>query len=314
MNKNYVNYCSKSFADDDWLYGFINEERASMESEEEDNMDQDEMSNDTHKFGNINGITAFQIKKFRQKYKEDDYALNNLEVNLDREFNDILKDIVDKLLGHPMSEPFSYELNEQTLGDLYEQYMEIIPNPIDLDTIQKKVLNNHYENFISFNNDVFLMFRNCRTFNDKNSKLYMQGIHMEDYYRLLISPIKKNRLINKNYVPMPKVNNKISINLFENTSAINEQSEKKKNNIDNKSISNFSNNNNDMSEINNNNETGGNNKFRLSFDNFEDNEGENSNKKEMLGKKTKKGKNNKHKKNKNNTNNNANNDMMNLDE
>ena len=314
MNKNYVNYCSKSFADDDWLYGFINEERASMEYEEEDNMDQDEMSNDTHKFGNINGITAFQIKKFRQKYKEDDYALNNLEVNLDREFNDILKDIVDKLLGHPMSEPFSYELNEQTLGDLYEQYMEIIPNPIDLDTIQKKVLNNHYENFISFNNDVFLMFRNCRTFNDKNSKLYMQGIHMEDYYRLLISPIKKNRLINKNYVPMPKVNNKISINLFENTSAINEQSEKKKNNIDNKSISNFSNNNNDMSEINNNNETGGNNKFRLSFDNFEDNEGENSNKKEMLGKKTKKGKNNKHKKNKNNTNNNANNDMMNLDE
>ena len=314
MNKNYVNYCSKSFADDDWLYGFINEERASMESEEEDNMDQDEMSNDTHKFGNINGITAFQIKKFRQKYKEDDYALNNLEVNLEREFNDILKDIVDKLLGHPMSEPFSYELNEQTLGDLYEQYMEIIPNPIDLDTIQKKVLNNHYENFISFNNDVFLMFRNCRTFNDKNSKLYMQGIHMEDYYRLLISPIKKNRLINKNYVPMPKVNNKISINLFENTSAINEQSEKKKINIDNKSISNFSNNNNDMSEINNNNETGGNNKFRLSFDNFEDNEGENSNKKEMLGKKTKKGKNNKHKKNKNNTNNNANNDMMNLDE
>ena len=314
MNKNYVNYCSKSFADDDWLYGFINEERASMESEEEDNMDQDEMSNDTHKFGNINGITAFQIKKFRQKYKEDDYALNNLEVNLDREFNDILKDIVDKLLGHPMSEPFSYELNEQTLGDLYEQYMEIIPNPIDLDTIQKKVLNNHYENFISFNNDIFLMFRNCRTFNDKNSKLYMQGIHMEDYYRLLISPIKKNRLINKNYVPMPKVNNKISINLFENTSAINEQSEKKKINIDNKSISNFSNNNNDMSEINNNNETGGNNKFRLSFDNFEDNEGENSNKKEMLGKKTKKGKNNKHKKNKNNTNNNANNDMMNLDE
>ena len=314
MNKNYVNYCSKSFADDDWLYGFINEERASMESEEEDNMDQDEMSNDTHKFGNINGITAFQIKKFRQKYKEDDYALNNLEVNLEMEFNDILKDIVDKLLGHPMSEPFSYELNEQTLGDLYEQYMEIIPNPIDLDTIQKKVLNNHYENFISFNNDVFLMFRNCRTFNDKNSKLYMQGIHMEDYYRLLISPIKKNRLINKNYVPMPKVNNKISINLFENTSAINEQSEKKKINIDNKSISNFSNNNNDMSEINNNNETGGNNKFRLSFDNFEDNEGENSNKKEMLGKKTKKGKNNKHKKNKNNTNNNANNDMMNLDE
>ena len=109
-----------------------------MESEEDENMDPDDMSNDTHKLGSVNGINSFQIKKFRQKYKDDDYALNNLEVNLEQEFNDILKDIVDKLLNHPMSEPFSYELNEQTLGYLYDQYMEYISNPIDLDTIQKK--------------------------------------------------------------------------------------------------------------------------------------------------------------------------------
>ena len=322
INKNYINYCSKSYADDDWLYGFINEERASMESDEEENMDQDEMSNDTHKYGNINGISSFQIKKFRQKYKDDDYALNNLEVNLDQDFNDILNDIVNKLLNHPMSEPFSYELNEQTLGDLYVQYMDMISDPIDLDTIQKKVLNNHYENFISFNNDVLLMFRNCRTFNERYSKLYIQGIHMEDYYRLIISQIKKNRLINKNYVPMPKKNNnnnKISINLFDNTNAINEQSEKKKINI-NKSVSNFSNNE-EQNEINN-NESGGNNKFIVPFDisdlnsNPENNEGEKSNKKEMLGKKTKKGKNNKYKKNKknNDSNNEINDNSMNLEE
>ena len=248
--------------------------------------------------------------------------MNNLEVNLDQEFNDILNDIVNKLLNHPMSEPFSYELNEQTLGDLYDQYMDMISDPIDLDTIQKKVLNNHYENFISFNNDVLLMFRNCRTFNERYSKLYIQGIHMEDYYRLIISQIKKNRLINKNYVPMPKKNNnnnKISINLFDNTSAINEQSEKKKINV-NKSVSNFSNNE-EQNEINN-NESGGNNKFIVPFDisdlnsNPENNEGEKSNKKEMLGKKTKKGKNNKYKKNKknNDSNNEINDNSMNLEE
>ena len=28
INKNYSNFCSKYYADDDWLYGFINEERA----------------------------------------------------------------------------------------------------------------------------------------------------------------------------------------------------------------------------------------------------------------------------------------------
>ena len=220
INKNYTNFCSKFYADDDWLYGFINEERAAMDSDEEENMTQDDMSIDTHKYGSINGINSQQIKKYRQKYKEDEYALENLEVKLDRDFNEILKDIVDKLLNHPLSEPFSYELNEDTLGELYDQYMEMVPNPIDLDTIQKKVLRNGYDNFISFNNDINLMFRNCKTFNEKNSKLYIQGTNLEDYYKLIISPIKKNRLINKNYIPNPrllylfKINNNLFIFIY----------------------------------------------------------------------------------------------------
>ena len=314
INKNYTNFCSKFYADDDWLYGFINEERAAMDSDEEENMTQDDMSIDTHKYGSINGINSQQIKKYRQKYKEDEYALENLEVKLDRDFNEILKDIVDKLLNHPLSEPFSYELNEDTLGELYDQYMEMVPNPIDLDTIQKKVLRNGYDNFISFNNDINLMFRNCKTFNEKNSKLYIQGTNLEDYYKLIISPIKKNRLINKNYIPNP--NNKISINFNDNSSAINEQSEAKKITFSNDT----NNNNNEVMEINNESR----NKFHIPFDMSDFNSvndsvsGELLNKKENLkrGKNTgKKGKNNKNKKNKNNNANVNNiNDGINLDE
>ena len=314
INKNYTNFCSKFYADDDWLYGFINEERAAMDSDEEENMTQDDMSIDTHKYGSINGINSQQIKKYRQKYKEDEYALENLEVKLDRDFNEILKDIVDKLLNHPLSEPFSYELNEDTLGELYDQYMEMVPNPIDLDTIQKKVLRNGYDNFISFNNDINLMFRNCKTFNEKNSKLYIQGTNLEDYYKLIISPIKKNRLINKNYIPNP--NNKISINFNDNSSAINEQSEAKKITFSNDTNNN---NNNEVMEINNESR----NKFHIPFDMSDFNSvndsvsGELLNKKENLkrGKNTgKKGKNNKNKKNKNNANVNNINDGINLDE
>ena len=313
INKNYINFCSKSYADDDWLYGFINEERASMDSDEDENMTQDNMSIDTHKFGSINGISSQQIKKYRQKYKDDDYALNNLEVKTDREFNDILKDIVEKLLNHPLSEPFSYELNEETLGDLYDQYMEMVPNPIDLDTIQKKVLRNGYDNFINFNNDINLMFRNCKTFNEKNSKLYLQGINLEDYYKLIISPIKKNRLINKNYDP--SVNqNKISINLNDNNSAINEQSEKKK-----ATFSNDNNNEMNISNLNIENNT----KFHIPLDLSDFNSVNESNSAELLNKKEilktgknkgKKGKNNKNKKNKNNSSINNTNDGINLDE
>jgi hypothetical protein len=198
INKNYINYSSKPYADDDWLYTFINEDRASMESDDDDNNDQDDISNDTHRQVNINGINSLQIKKYKQKYKDDEYALNNLEINLDNSFNEILLNIIDKLWGHPISEPFTYELNEETLGDLYKQYMDIIETPIDLDTIKNKILRNEYDSFISFNKDINLMFNNCRLFNERGSQLYIQGIHLEDYYKLITTPLKKNKILNKN--------------------------------------------------------------------------------------------------------------------
>ena len=214
MNANYANYSSKPYADDDWLYTFINEDRTSLESDEDENNDQDDMSNDTHKLGGINGINSQQIKKYKQKYKDDNYALSNLEVITDKPCNEILLDIIDKLWGHPLSEPFTYELNEETLGDLYQQYMDIIETPIDLDTIKNKILRNGYENFTSFNKDINLMFSNCRMFNERGSPLYIQGIHLEEYYKLISTPLKKIKLINPDYQP---VNNKISIeNNFEN--------------------------------------------------------------------------------------------------
>ena len=138
INKNYINFCSKPYADDDWLYTFINEDRVTLESEEDENNDQDEASNDTLRHSTVNGVNSAQIKKYKQKYKDDDYALNNIDINLERSFNEIIIDIVEKLWGHPVAEPFTYELNEESLGNLYQQYMNEISTPIDLDTIKKK--------------------------------------------------------------------------------------------------------------------------------------------------------------------------------
>ena len=327
INKNYINYSSKPYADDDWLYTFINEDRASMESDDDDNNDQDDISNDTHRQVNINGINSLQIKKYKQKYKDDEYALNNLEINLDNSFNEILLNIIDKLWGHPISEPFTYELNEETLGDLYKQYMDIIETPIDLDTIKNKILRNEYDSFISFNKDINLMFNNCRLFNERGSQLYIQGIHLEDYYKLITTPLKKNKILNKNYNPG---NLKIFIG--------NNLNENQKNEDTNKNIINNKNINNDLkikinsknafdydkNQLNNNN-----NKFIIPsnvihFNNI-DEESDNKNnvellnKKEVLGKNknhnNKKSKNNKNKSKKYNITNNTNSSfIINLDE
>ena len=321
LNKNYTNFASKPYADDDWLYTFINEDRASMASDDDDNNDQDDISNDTHRQGAINGINTMQIKKFRQKYKDDEYALNNLEINLDKTFNEILLEIIDKLWGHPVSEPFTYELNEETLGDLYKQYMDIIETPIDLDTIKKKIVRNGYDSFTSFNKDINLMFNNCRLFNERGSPLYIQGIHLEEYYKLITTPLKKTKLINKNYQPN---NNKIIIEKnLNNENKMMIEDEKSNNNynmnetnelkikINNKNIS--FNDDNSQNEINNEN-----NKFLIPssvLDFEEDSTNKNyNNKKENSNKKNhnnKKGKNNK---NKNKKYNNTSNFIINLDE
>ena len=277
-----------------------------MESDDDDNNDQDDISNDTHRQVNINGINSLQIKKYKQKYKDDEYALNNLEINLDNSFNEILLNIIDKLWGHPISEPFTYELNEETLGDLYKQYMDIIETPIDLDTIKNKILRNEYDSFISFNKDINLMFNNCRLFNERGSQLYIQGIHLEDYYKLITTPLKKNKILNKNYNPG---NLKISIG--------NNLNENQKNEDTNKNIINNKNINNDLkikinsknafdydkNQLNNNN-----NKFIIPsnvihFNNI-DEESDNKNNVELLNKKEVLGKNKNHnnKKNKNNKN------------
>ena len=323
INKNYINFSSKPYADDDWLYTFINEDRASMASDDEDNNDQDEMSHDTNRPGGINGINSMQIKKFRQKYKDDEYALNNLEISLDKNFNDLLLEIIDKLWSHPISEPFTYELNEETLGDLYKQYMDIIKTPIDLDTIKKKVELNGYDSFNSFNKDINLMFYNCRLFNERGSPLYTQGIHLEEYYKLITIPLKKTKLINKNY--QPNYNNKIILEnnlnseskmmIDEEKSSINNNNECKemKFKINNKNI--IFNDDYSQNEINNEN-----NKFLIpsSILDFEENSSGNnnysySNKKDKDNSNKKNHNNKKSKNNKNKKNNNSN-FIINLDE
>jgi hypothetical protein len=161
LNKNWINYSSKKYADEDWLYNFINEDKILSDSEGDESINEDEDNN------NNNDMNE-EINKYRMKYKNDEYALLNTEINLDNSFNDILLEIVDKLLKHPLSQPFSYPLNKETLNDLYEDYIQIISTPIDLYSIRNNILNNYYNNFISFNNDINLMFNNCKIFNNMN--------------------------------------------------------------------------------------------------------------------------------------------------
>ena len=169
LNKNRRNFCSKKYADEKCLYNFINEELIPLQS----NSDEEKSV--------IKGKNNYEeIQKYQNKYKNDEYALHNMKINLENSFNDILIEIIDKLLGHPISESFKYNINKKK---------NIIKNPIDLSIIRKKVNENIYENFSSFNKDVSTMFNNYISLNQKDSSIYNKAVQLQDYYNILIYPI-----------------------------------------------------------------------------------------------------------------------------
>ena len=196
LNNNWANYAGKKYADEDWLYSFIHEEKNNSNGEDDNYSNED--SNETHSQVNlINNTQMNLIRKYQNKYKDDNYAILNCEINTDsKSLNQVIDDITEKLLNHPLSNPFSYELNRQSLGNFYNQYMKVIERPIDLNTIKNNIDNNYYQTFSSFNSDVLLMFSNCKTFNAKGSQLYNSGIQLEEYYKLMIAPIKRLKLSN----------------------------------------------------------------------------------------------------------------------
>ncbi|KAJ3016826.1 hypothetical protein HKX48_003833 [Thoreauomyces humboldtii] len=73
----------------------------------------------------------------------------------------VCKHIVDGLKRHPSHEPFFEPIDpEQT-----PKYSELIPHPMDIRTIYVNLVLHNYPNFRAFVEDVFLIFRNCRSFN-----------------------------------------------------------------------------------------------------------------------------------------------------
>ena len=62
-----------------------------------------------------------------------------------------------------------------------------------------KLNNNEYPTFSEFNKDVFLTFSNCKEFNEKGSELYESAIQLDEYFKILLEPIKKVNLESKEF-------------------------------------------------------------------------------------------------------------------
>jgi hypothetical protein len=209
LNKNWLNFIGKKYADEEWLYSFAREERRENDygsGEGYAKVPHSEMSSETHSRYGSKQLT--QIQKYQMKYPTDTYAIfnNNLELEK-RTWTECCNLILDKLMNHPAGSPFCLPLNEDTLGDLFEQYHSIIKYSMDFSKIHQKLANNEYTNMNEFNRDIFIVFSNCRDFNVKGSELHEFANQLEDYFKILIEPIRKKNLetIYRNEMPEIKI-------------------------------------------------------------------------------------------------------------
>ena len=64
----------------------------------------------------------------------------------------------------------------------YPQYYNVVKNPIDMETINKRIKSKFYKTLEEFSADVNLMFDNCKLYNNPNSVLYKDACNLQEIF------------------------------------------------------------------------------------------------------------------------------------
>ena len=64
----------------------------------------------------------------------------------------------------------------------YPQYYNVVKNPIDMETINKRIKSKVYKTLEEFSADVNLMFDNCKLYNNPNSVLYKDACNLQEIF------------------------------------------------------------------------------------------------------------------------------------
>ena len=106
---------------------------------------------------------------------------------------DLCASFLNEIMNEPLSEPFvtPVDLSNESL----EEYSRIVKNPLDLGTIQLRLLSGEYSvdngsalsaNFMS---DIELVWRNCLAYNAATSDIYNQGKWLQRRCRTMYSAL-----------------------------------------------------------------------------------------------------------------------------
>ncbi|RKP15026.1 histone acetyltransferase gcn5 [Piptocephalis cylindrospora] len=93
-------------------------------------------------------------------------------------YNRQMSKITALLRAHSSAWPFQKPVSIDDVPD----YPSVIKHPMDLSTVEVKVENDEYRSFTDFERDVRLIFTNCRTFNDPDTRYYKSATRLEAFF------------------------------------------------------------------------------------------------------------------------------------
>jgi hypothetical protein len=91
--------------------------------------------------------------------------------------------IIQQLKDHDMIGPFLCPVNEKLSGA--PDYYKVIKHPMDLGTIESKLLGSRYSDFEEFHRDMELMWDNSYKYNAHNRCMMMYTQSLDRFYRKL---------------------------------------------------------------------------------------------------------------------------------
>jgi len=134
---------------------------------------------------------------------------------------------LNSIWREPDATPFHYPVNYKELGLL--DYPILIKTPMDLSTIRKNIKSNKYPSVKSFLDDLYLIWSNCKHYNQEDSVIYGQADRMEKLSKKILSNVyrKKSRKKSGNYLHRtnqkePRSNENELFNMSQKNEMINE--------------------------------------------------------------------------------------------
>lgn len=92
----------------------------------------------------------------------------------------VRKEVLPKLLKHPLALPFKYPVDAITEG-IYPDYFLVVHQPMDLYTVKSRLDHGWYWNLAHCLHDINLVWRNARLYNPADHPLHQWAVQMKTF-------------------------------------------------------------------------------------------------------------------------------------